>query len=190
MRTSAFIGAVLALFVVAMPATGSEPPGLSLAAHEHLGQTLDELARQLHGLGARWRDHFRHRPLAERPLITFALRHRDELELSSEQIQSLERLRADFQRDAIRRQADLRIAQLELRRLLDADFVDLKEVEANLREIERLRVDLRLARIRTIEQGKAELTSKQRAKLRSLLTAPPHFRFRSGPAHPPGRARL
>ncbi len=31
-------------------------------------------------------------------------------------------------------------------------------MEAKLREIERLRADLRLARIRTIEQGKAQLT--------------------------------
>lgn len=189
MRTSTVLFALLAL-IVATPAASSEPPGLRPAAHEQFGWTLEELARHLHSLGARWREHFHHRPMAERPLITFMLRHHQELELSAEQVRHLERLRDDFQREAIRRQADLRIAGLELRRLLDEDPVDLKKAEEQLREIERLRVDLRLARIRTIEEGRAQLTSEQRAKLRSLLSAPPHPRFRSGPTHRPGGTRL
>ena len=76
---------------------------------------------------------------------------------------------------------------MELAALLRAD---LAQVEAKLREIERLRLDLRLARIRTIEQGKAQLTPEQRAKLRSLLADPPYPRTRTGTADPPGRAQF
>ncbi|MBI4608300.1 MAG: periplasmic heavy metal sensor [Candidatus Rokubacteria bacterium] len=167
------LGAFLPLLMLASPAAGSEPRAATPAAHAELGRAIEELSSQLHGLGSRWREHFMHPgPRAERPLITLMLRHRDELGLSADQVQSLERLRADFQREAIRRDADLRVAEVELGSLLNADAVDLGQVETKLREIERIRVDLRLARIRTIEQGKAQLSPEQRAKLRSLLAEP------------------
>jgi Spy/CpxP family protein refolding chaperone len=106
------------------------------------------------------------------------LRHRGELELSQEQIRTLERLRNDFQREAIRREADLRIAETDLTNLLDAEAVELGQVEAKVREIERLRADLRLARIRTIEEGKAQLSSEQRKKLQALLAEPRYTHLR------------
>lgn len=188
MLTSRILGIVLALLTLTIPAAGAEPVAATAVAHEELARALDELAGQLHGLGSRWREHFIHRdPPHERPLITFMLRHRDQLGLSPEQVQSLERLRGDFQREAIRRGADLRIAEMELATLLDADSLDLGKVEAKLREIERQRADLRLARIRAIEQGKAELSPEQRAKLRSLLAEP---RSRTGGVTRPGGERL
>lgn len=187
MWTTGLFGALLVFLALAMPAAATEPAEPTPAAHEELARAFDELAGQLHGLGSRWRDHFTHRePRAERPLITLMLRHRDELGLSPEQVQGLERLRADFQREAIRRGADLRVAEMELETLLDADSADLGQVEAKLREIERLRADLRLARVRAIEQGKARLTPEQRAKLRTLPNEPRHPRLRTGTPHPAG----
>ena len=53
-----------------------------------------------------------------------------------------------------------------------AEPVDLAQVEARVRDAERLRADLRVARIRAIEQGKAQLTAEQRDKLRALMTEP------------------
>ena len=191
MRINSVAGAFLAVLTLAVPAAPVEPVAPVPAAHEELARALDELAGQLHGLGSRWRDHFAHRGAhAERPLITLMLRHRDELGLSADQIQSLEQLRADFQREAIRREADLRVAEMELATLLEAEAPDLGQVEAKLREIERLRADLRLARIRVIEQGKARLTPEQRAKLRTLLAEPRHPRLRTNAPHPAGREQL
>lgn len=116
--------------------------------------------------------------LSDRPLVTIMLFFRHELGLSPEQVIRFERLRADFQREAIRRDAELRIAETDLAVLLDADAHDMTQVEAKVREVERLRADLRLARIRTIERAKAELTPEQMARLRSLVAAPPVFRSR------------
>jgi hypothetical protein len=139
------------------------------AAHVELGRIPGDLVGQLHGLSQRWYEYFIHlEPRSERPLITLILRYRDELGLSREQVQTLERLRTDFQRESTRREADLRTAETDLTTLLEADPVDLGQVEAKLRAIERQRADLRLARIQTIEQGKAALTPGQRAKFRSL----------------------
>jgi Spy/CpxP family protein refolding chaperone len=120
---------------------------------------------------ARW--HVRD-PHGERPLITLMLRHGAELGLSTDQLQSLEELRADFQREAVRHGADIRIAEMELAILLQIEPPDLQQVKTKLQEIERSRVDLRFVRIRTIEQGKALLSPEQWAKFQTLLGEPPY----------------
>jgi len=78
-------------------------------------------------------------------------------------------LRLDATRELIRRGADLRVAELELRALRRSEPVDLTPVEQKLREIERLRTDLRLQTIRAVEGAKAQLTPDQRTKLRTLF---------------------
>lgn len=190
MRKRTLLGILLALLLLSAPAGGSEQALSGMVtpvAHEELAGALEELTGQLHGLSARWREHFARREArGERPLITLMLRHREELGLSGEQVQGLERLRADFQREAIRREADLRIAETELGALLDAEAPDLGLVEEKLRAIGELGAELRLARIRVIEQGKGILTQDQRAKLRALLGDPRASRHRTGAGHPRG----
>lgn len=149
---------------------GGEISAPSPAFHEGITQTWDALSRHLEDMGSRLSEHFRRAEIREeRPLISLMLRHRDQLGLSKDQVQGLERLRDSFQREVIRSEADLRIADMDLASLLNADPADLQKVEAKVREIERLKADLRLARIRTIEKGKALLTTEQRAKLNNLL---------------------
>jgi Spy/CpxP family protein refolding chaperone len=46
---------------------------------------------------------------------------------------------------------------------------DLTRIEAKVREIEKLRADGRVARIRSLEQSRQVLTPEQREKLRALL---------------------
>ena len=47
--------------------------------------------------------------------------------------------------------------------------VDMTKVEAKVHEIERLRADLRFARIRTVQKAKEQLSADQRQKLEELL---------------------
>ena len=110
---------------------------------------------------------------ADRPLITIMLDHRTELELTPDQVTRLEGLRNDFARDAIRRGAEVRIAELDLGTLLEQDPPDMAKVEAKVREVAQLRADLRIARLRTIEQGKAVLTAEQKVRLQGMLTGGP-----------------
>ena len=105
---------------------------------------------------------------AERPWISLALQNKDQLGLTADQVTRLESLRAEFQKEAIRRSADLEIAEMELEEPLRSEPADLTKVEAKLRQIERIRSDLRLSRIKTLEQGKALLTPEQRTRLASL----------------------
>ena len=164
--------ASLAILGTSSAVLAAESPAVTPVVHDELNRALDDLAGQVHGLGDRWRDHFgRGESSAERPLITLMLNWRQELALSPAQVQSLERLRSDFQREATRRDADLRAAETALGTMLQAESVDLAGVETKLREVERQRAALRLARIKTIEQGKAQLTPEQRAKLSTLMAS-------------------
>jgi Spy/CpxP family protein refolding chaperone len=110
------------------------------------------------------------------------LHHRAELGLNPEQVGRLETLRADFAREAIRRDADIRIAELDLAGLLDREPLDFSKVEAKVREVSQLRGELRIARLRAIEQGKAVLTSEQRTRLQTVLSSGMHH----GPGGGPG----
>ena len=116
----------------------------------------------------------RHRGMWRAPL-TMMLRHRDELGLSPAQVQSLTKLRGDYMREAIRRDADRKIARLDLMALMRPDpndplkAVDMAQVEGKLRELEKMRTDMALARIRTIEAGKAQLTPEQKTKFAGLI---------------------
>jgi hypothetical protein len=161
---------LLAVLVTPPAVLGGDSVDVIPVVHQELNRALEELVGHVHGLGDRWRDHFgRVEPPAERPLITLMLNWRQELALSPSQIESLERLRREFQREATRRDADVRAAESELATLLQAQTPNLATVEAKVREIEKQRADYRLARIKTIEQGRAQLTPEQRAKLSSLL---------------------
>ena len=156
--------------------------------HEEMSRSLGELVEQFEGLSSQVRDHFTlDRP---RPIISIVLSHREELGLSSGQVQGLERLRAEYQKEAIRAEADLRVAEMDLTQLLAAEPVDTSAVEAKIRQIEKRRADLRVARVRTIESGRALLSADQRDKLRTLLAQlPPAMRAFPTPP-PPGPSRL
>ncbi len=171
------------------PAAAAEPIPFFPVSPEELSRAFGELVGQLQGMGTRWRDHFFPGDDGEPPLISIALGHRAELGLTPQQVDALERLRTGFQREAIKRDADLRVAEMDLTALRRAEPVDLAQVEAKVREIERVKADLRVARIRTIEQGRAQLTPEQRERLRVLVGGgEPPARPRAG--SPPPRERL
>ena len=114
------------------------------------------------------------------------LHHRTELGLSPEQVERLETLRGDFAREAIRRDADIRIAELDLAGLLEREPLDFSKVEGKVRELAQLRGELRIARLRAIEQGKAVLTAEQRTRLQAVLSGGMHHGSGGGPGGPGG----
>lgn len=180
MRTSTRLVLTLGILALAVPAAAQSdrPDPAGPAVFRHGGGPE----------GPRWGHRGMHPD--GRPVIALMLRNRDTLGLTPEQVQRLEQLRADFVRDAIRRGADLRIAEVDLMQLRNAEPADLAQIETKLREIERLRTDLRLARIRTVEGAKGQLTPEQRAKLRSLLAERPQpYRGRHGERPPEPGAR-
>src|SRR4029450_5497394 len=151
--------------------------------HEEMSRSLGELVEQFQNLGIQVREHFGPSD-PPRPLISIMLSHREDLRLSSTQVQALERLRGEFQKQAIRAEADLRVAEMDLGQLLSAEPADMSAVEPKIREIEKRRADLRLARVRTVGRGRALLSADQREKLRALLAQQPPA-MRVFPTPPP-----
>ena len=123
----------------------------------------------MRGEGQRWQRHGRGHRMPS--LAAIALRHRAELGLNPQQVESLQKLQMDSRRAAIQRRANVQLAALDLGGLMRSEPVDMAKVEAKVREIEKLRADGRVASIRANEQGKAQLTADQRDKLKALRQA-------------------
>jgi hypothetical protein len=171
MMRRALLGFLLSFVFVAVPRWAAALEDAKPLANQQFAQGLDDLGRELREWFGRWGEYFGSGTMKseERPLIAFILRNREKLDLSATQVKNLEQLRNDFQKESIRKDADLRVAEMDLNGLLGADKLDMAKVEAKVREIERLRTDLRIARIRTIQKGKEVLTADQRKKLQELL---------------------
>lgn len=105
-------------------------------------------------------------PGHEGPLLSFMLNMKDQLGLSLQQVQTLRDLRVAFEKEAIQRGAEIRVAEVELREALAQERVDLARAETLIRKIAGLRAELRLARVRTLEKGKGVLTPEQLEKFR------------------------
>lgn len=164
---------------------GAEAEKPKLSVPEEFGEAWERLQRALHDWGGKLRERFATRDSREdRPMITLMLSYRDYLGLSAEQVKKIEQLRDHFQRQSIRSDADVRIVELDIAALLDSPTVDVAKVEAKIREAEKLRAELRIARLRVIEQAKAVLTAEQRKKFFETAELRSGRQPRSG-QHPP-----
>jgi len=170
MRVKEVLGGLALVLGLTIPAAAA--PDIAATAHPQVGRSMErsEMLGQRHFGG--WQRHMRHGHFRRgRSVIGFALRHRQELSLTPQQVETLKKLGMDSRRAAIRAGADRKVAQLDLMTLRQSDPVDMGKVEAKVREIERLRADSRLAAIRMDEQAKAQLTPEQREKLKGLAAA-------------------
>jgi hypothetical protein len=160
-----FLAGALAWLAVNPPAHSAEMERLRSAIPEDLAQAWERLQRALQDWGGQLRERLGAGDAREdRPVISEILNYKEYLRLSPEQVKKLEQLRDNFQRQSIRTDADLRILELDIAALLDNPTVDVAKVEAKIREVEKLRADLRVARVRAIEQAKAVLTAEQLKK--------------------------
>lgn len=101
----------------------------------------------------------------DRPWLTIMLDQRQELGLSAEQVGKLFDLRESFQQVAQGKTQAIAKAEEELGALLGPQPIDLAAAEAKLKAIEGMRTELRLARLKTIEEGKQLLTADQQKRL-------------------------
>ena len=176
MRQQLLVGSLVFVLLAGGPVNGAEFGSPKAAVPDELADAWERMQRALTEWGGRMRERFGGRESREdRPLITLMLNNKERLGLSGDQVKKLEQLRDNFQKQSIRHDADLRIVELDLAALLDHDPVDMGKVEAKAREAEKLRADLRIARIRAIEQAKGVLNAEQKKKLQelSLESRPP-----------------
>lgn len=169
---------VLSLLLSLVPAFAADEKRTE--PRDDAGRRFEELGRDFRGWLNRWWEYFGGTTAQEQqPVISLLLRNREKIGLSEEQAKKLEQLRSDFEKETIRNEADIRVAEIDLNNLLQTSSTDLGKIEAKIREIEKLRADLRIARIRAIEKGKALLSADQRKKLQELTSDQRFTRFHS-----------
>jgi len=169
MQRKVFFCCLALLLIVTIPALSAEPEPSKPPVPEELSDAWERFQRALHDWGGRLWERVGPRGAREdRPVISQMLNHKEALGLSADQVRRLEQQRDNFQRLTIRNEADSRILELDIATLLDSEPVAMAKLEAKIREEEKLRSDLRIARIRAIEQGKALLNAEQKKKLTEL----------------------
>jgi Spy/CpxP family protein refolding chaperone len=74
-----------------------------------------------------------------------------------------------LQKEMIQKRAEIQVARIELREILDKDTVDMKAVASKVNQIEALRTEAIMMRIQGFEDVKAKLTPEQKKKLAELM---------------------
>jgi Spy/CpxP family protein refolding chaperone len=96
------------------------------------------------------------------------LMHIDALNLDEKQKDALKEIENSVSKELIRKRADEQIAGIELCELLDQETVDLKAVEAKLKQIAVIKTEMQLIVIKSMENVKAKLTAEQRETLKKM----------------------
>jgi Spy/CpxP family protein refolding chaperone len=97
-------------------------------------------------------------------LIRHLLKHETEIGLSADQVAKLKDIQLSLDKTRIKAEADIQVAERELKALTDDEKSDLKAIEAKLRQSEDMQVALRMTSIKTRRDVLALLTPEQRAK--------------------------
>lgn len=144
--------AAVALVSAPMAATpeGKGPGGKSFAHGAHMGGGFG-------GGGA--------------PLITIALQHKAELNLSADQVTNLEKIKNHYQSQVTPLHQQLRGHDKEIATLAQQSPANLIQIKAKIHEGEKLRSELRYLQIEALENGRSVLTVAQRDQLKSLVAA-------------------
>ena len=126
----------------------------------------------------------------ERPIISMALMHARDLGLTPEQESKLRTLRTEFEKESIRRTAEIRTAEIDLAALLKQERWDLAQIESKVKQIGQLQAELRVARIRALDAGRNVLSLDQLRRVEQLQPSPAGPSGPSGPPRPrrPGAA--
>jgi Spy/CpxP family protein refolding chaperone len=95
------------------------------------------------------------------------------LGLDEKQKEAVNAIRSRVMKEMIKKRADKQIAKLELKDILGKDPVDMKAVEAKLKQIEAIGTDMHLSHIKTMEEVKATLTPEQKKKMKEMIDMGP-----------------
>ncbi len=97
-------------------------------------------------------------------LIRHLLKHEKDIGLTGEQVAKLKEIQLNLDRARIKAEADIQIAERELKALTDDEKSDFGAIEAKLKQSEDLQVALRMTSIKTRREVLGLLTPEQRAK--------------------------
>jgi Spy/CpxP family protein refolding chaperone len=114
------------------------------------------------------------------PLISIALKHKTELNLASDQVANLEKIKSHYTSQVTPIHQQLTANEKEIAALMQQSPANLIQIKAKIQEGEKHRSELRYLRVEALENGKAVLTTQQQDQLKTLVRSQ-HERFRKQP---------
>ncbi len=108
--------------------------------------------------------------MAEKNLLParILLKVKDEIGLTGEQIDKIEKMQEVYQETAIKKQADIKVQELKLSSYLKEDKVDRGKMEKMIRSIAKMRTDSQIDNINYLLDVKDVLTPEQVKKVDEL----------------------
>jgi Spy/CpxP family protein refolding chaperone len=103
------------------------------------------------------------------PLITIALNHKSELNLSGEQVTNLEKIRSHYQSQATPAHQQLMSIEKEIASLAQQTPANLVQIKEKIQQAEKSRSELRYLRIEALENGRSVLSAQQQDQLKTLI---------------------
>lgn len=91
------------------------------------------------------------------------------LGLDDNQSTEVKALLRKLQKEMIQKRADIQVAEIELREILEKDPVDVKVAETKVKQIASLKTDAAMMHIQGVEDVKAKLTPDQKKKLSEMM---------------------
>ena len=146
--TAAFVVASACLLAVDMPSLWANDPSYGHAGGGHGGGAHSYGKEMMHsGTGH---------------LIRHLLKHEKNIGLTADQVAKLKDIQLNLDKARIKAEADIQIAERELKALTDNDQSDLAAIETKLRQSEDLQVGLRMTSIKT--RRDVQQSAKSRGK--------------------------
>jgi Spy/CpxP family protein refolding chaperone len=92
------------------------------------------------------------------------------LGLTDDQVAKIKEVRRNYLKDTVMQTAKVRVAELELNDLLDDQKLDAAKIEKKVKDMESLRGELTLMRVRSLLKAAEFLTPEQFDKFRAMTT--------------------
>ena len=122
----------------------------------------DGYGRGGHGMGAAMMEMMMHGGTGH--LIRHLLKHEKDIGLSADQVTKLKEMQLNMDKTRIKMEADIQVAERELKALIDDEKSDLGAIESKLKQSQQTQIGLRLASIKARREVLALLTPEQRTK--------------------------
>lgn len=152
------VASVFAL-TVGISTTWANEPGYSKEGHGSGGHSSGHSSMGGHGSS------MMHNSTGH--LIRHLLKHEQDIGLTAEQVTKLKEMQLNLDKVRIKTEADIQVAERELKALTEEEKSDLGAIEAKLKQSGALQVGLRMASIKARQDVYALLTPEQRAKEKS-----------------------
>ena len=103
------------------------------------------------------------------PLITIALNHKSELNLTTDQVAKLEQIKSHYQAQVTPLSQQLQTIDKDIAGLMQQTPANLIQVKAKIQETEKYRSELRYLRLEALENGRSVLSAQQQDQLKTLV---------------------